>query len=143
MLFRSLRVWCLVSRLLVSATFLEAPVRFQPHRPLEQSDWWLGRAGRKEPCDERGGSHLTVFRALFWTCVPTLQTAEPQLYSLEGRTNSPGMATESGMILGPVPSQFLPQRVEEETDHLLGLPGRGQQLRKPGDSGEGRHCDSL
>ena len=29
------------------------------------------------------------------------------------------------------------------TDNLLGLPGREQQLRKPGDSGEGRHCDSL
>ena len=42
--------------------------------------------------------------------------------SLEGQTNSPGMATESGKVLGPVPSQFLPQRVEEETDHLLGAP---------------------
>ena len=42
--------------------------------------------------------------------------------SLEGQTNSAGMATESGKVLGPVPSQFLPQRVEEETDHLLGAP---------------------
>ena len=46
-------------------------------------------------------------------------------------------------LLGGSPGRNLPQRVEEETDHLLGLPGRGQQLRKPGDSGEGRHCDSL
>ena len=62
-----------------------------------------------------------VFRVLFCTSVLTLRTAEPQLDSLEGRTNSPGMATESGTVLGPVPSQFLPQRVEE-TDHLLGAP---------------------
>ena len=31
------------------------------------------------------------------------------------------MATGSGKALGPVPSQILPQPVEEETDHLLAL----------------------
>ena len=114
--------------------------------------------------------HLTVFRVLFRTGVLTLGTDKPWLDSLEGRTNSPGMATGSGKAPGPVPSQVLPQQVQKETDHLLGaprkaasdrenwelrrrealwlitsleLPGREQQLRKPGDSGEGRHCDSL
>ena len=57
-----------------------------------------------------------------WTGVPTLQTAKPQVDSLEGWTNSPGMATGSGKAPEPVPSQVLPQRVEEETDHLLGAP---------------------
>ena len=61
--------------------------------------------------------------------------AEPQLDSLEGWTNSPGMATGSGKTPGPVPSQVLPQWVEEETDHLLELPGREEQLTKPADSG--------
>ena len=31
------------------ATFLEAPARFQPCRPLEPPDWWLGRVGAGEP----------------------------------------------------------------------------------------------
>ena len=111
------------------------------------------------------GHHLTVFWVLFCTGVLTLQMAKPWLDSLAGQTNTPGMAIGSGKALGPVPSQVLPQRVEEETDHLLGaprkgasdrenwglrgrealwlitslkFPGREQQLRKPGDSGEGR-----
>ena len=54
--------------------------------------------------------HLMVIRVLFQTSVLTLQTVEPQLYSLEGRTHSLGMATGSGKALGPVPSQVLPQR---------------------------------
>ena len=37
--------------------------------------------------------HLKVFRVLFLTSVPTLWTAEPQLDSLEGQTNSLGMPT--------------------------------------------------
>ena len=45
----------MASQLLVSATFLEAPARFQPCQPLEPPDWWLGWAGVKEPRDERGG----------------------------------------------------------------------------------------
>ncbi|MXQ80108.1 hypothetical protein E5288_WYG013740 [Bos mutus] len=36
-----------------------------------------------------------VFRVLFWTSIPTLRMAEPRLDSLEGWTNSPGMATGS------------------------------------------------
>ena len=56
--------------------------------------------------------------------------AEPQMDSLEGRTNSPGMATGSGKTPGPVPSQVLPQWVEEETDHLLGAPRKGATVKK-------------
>ena len=40
------------------------------------------------------------------------------------------MATESGKVLGPVPSQLLPQRVEEETDHLLGAPRKGATVKE-------------
>ena len=47
-------MWCLVSQLLVSATFLEAPERFQPRQPLKPPDWWLRQDGVKEPRDERG-----------------------------------------------------------------------------------------
>ena len=71
-----------------------------------------------------------VFWVLFPTGVPTLRMTEHQLNSLEEQTNSPGMATESGKVLGPVPSQFLPQRVEEETDHLLGAPRKGVSDRE-------------
>ena len=42
-----------------------------------------------------------VFQVLFWTGVPTLWTAEPQLDSLEGWTNSLGMAT--GSVTGVIP----------------------------------------
>ena len=94
---------------------------------------------------------------------PDSQMAEPQMDSLEGRTNSPGMATGSGKVPGPGPSQFLLQQLEEETDHLLGAPRKetsegememenggtvtdnlgaprkGATVRNPGDSGEGRH----
>ena len=78
----------------------------------------------KEAC------RLTVFRGLFQTGVLTLQTAESQLDSLEGWTNSPGMATGSGKALGSVASQVLPQWVEEETDHLLGAPRNGVSDRE-------------
>ena len=64
------------------------------------------------------------------TGVPTLWMAEPQLDSLEGRTNSPGMVTGSSKVPGPVPSQFLPQWVEEQTDHLLGTPRQGASDRE-------------
>ena len=84
-----------------------------------------------------------VFWVLFWTRVLTLWMTEHQLDSLEGRTNSPGVATGSVKAPGPVPSQVLPQQVEEEADHLLGLPGREHQTGKPGDSGKGRDCDYL
>ena len=40
------------------------------------------------------------------------------------------MATESGKAPGPVPSQVLPQRVEEETDHLLGAPRKGAKVKE-------------
>ena len=55
---------------------------------------------------------------------------KPQLDSLEGWTNSPGMATGSGKTPGPVPSQVLPQWVEEETDHLLGAPRKGATVKE-------------
>ena len=44
----------------------------------------------------------------------------------------PGMATGYSKALGLLPSQDLPQRVEEETDHLLGLPGRQHQTGELG-----------
>ena len=71
-----------------------------------------------------------AFLVLFRTSVLTLRIARPQLYSLEGRTESPGMVTGSGKALGPVPSQVLPQWVEEETDHLLGAPRKGATLKE-------------
>ena len=71
-----------------------------------------------------------VFQVLFQTSVPTLWTAKSQLDSLEGWTKSPGMATGSGKALGPVPSQVLPQRIKEETDHLLGAPLKGASDRE-------------
>ena len=40
------------------------------------------------------------------------------------------MATGSGKTPGPVPSQVLPQWVEEETDHLLGAPRKGATVKK-------------
>ena len=162
-------MWCLVFWVLVSATFLEAPARFPNHASL-LSCWTDGVAWleRRNPETDKEVCHLTVFRVLFQTGVLTFWMTEPWPDSLEGWTNSLGMAT--GKVLGPVPSQFLPQRVEEETDHLLGaprketsdrekwrlgrmealwliisleLPGRKQQLRTPGDLGEGKYCDSL
>ena len=89
----------------------------------------------KETC------HLPVFQVLFQTGVLTLRTAKTRPDSLEGQTNSPGMAIGYCKALGLVPSQDLPQRVEEETDHLLGLTGREHQIERPGDLGEARHCD--
>ena len=74
--------------------------------------------------------HLMVIWVLFQTSVLILQIAEPQPDSLEGQTNSPGMATGSGKVPGPVPSQFLPQWVKEETDHLLGAPRKGASDRE-------------
>ena len=74
--------------------------------------------------------HVTVFRVIFWTSVPTLRMAKPRLDSLEGWTNSPGLATGSGKAPGPVPSQVLPQWVEVETDHLLGAPRKGASDRE-------------
>ena len=40
------------------------------------------------------------------------------------------MATGSGKTPGPVPSQVLPQWVEEETDHLLGAPKKGATVKE-------------
>ena len=48
-------MWCLVSQVLVSATFLEVSERFQPRQPPESPDWWLGWARAKEPRDKQGG----------------------------------------------------------------------------------------
>ena len=85
---------------------------------------------------------MMVFPELFWPSVLTLPMAKSRLESLEGLTDSPGMATGSGKALGPVPSQVLPQWAEEERlITSLELPGREQRLRKPGNSGEGRRCD--
>ena len=38
------------------------------------------------------------------------------------------MATDK--VLEPVLSQVLPQRVEEETDHLLGAPRKGTTVKE-------------
>ena len=40
------------------------------------------------------------------------------------------MATGSGKALGTGPSEVLLQWVEEETDHLLGAPGKGTSDRE-------------
>ena len=126
----TLQVWCLISQVLISATFLGAPAKFQPHRPLELLDWWVGWAGAKEPWDGRGGAPPDGIRVLFRTGVLTLGTDKPWLDSLEGWTNSPGMATGSGKAPGPVPSQVLPQQVQKETDHLLGAPRKAASERE-------------
>ena len=44
----------MVSRVLVSTTFLEAPERFQLLRPLDPLDWGLSQVIVKEPRDEQG-----------------------------------------------------------------------------------------
>ena len=80
---------------------------------------------------------LTVLRVLFWTSVWTLQMAEPQLHSLEGQTNSPGMPQDKVRPRGQSLGRNLFQWVEEEIDHLLGLPGREHQIGRPGDLGKG------
>ena len=49
-------MWCLVSWVLISATFLQAPARFQPCQPFDLSDWWLGQVGAEEPQNEQGGA---------------------------------------------------------------------------------------
>ena len=87
--------------------------------------------------------HVTVFWVLFWTSVPTLRMAKPRLDSLEGWTNSPGMATGSGKAPGPVPSQVLPQWVEVETDHLLGAPRKGATVKETWGLWRRECCDSL
>ena len=77
--------------------------------------------------------HLMVIRVLFQTSVLTLQIAEPRPDSLEGGTNSPGMATGSGKAPEPVPSQVLPQQISltpKETDHLLGAPRKAASDRE-------------
>ena len=40
------------------------------------------------------------------------------------------MATGSGKAPGPLPSHVLPQRVGEETDHLLGAPRKGATVKE-------------
>ena len=74
--------------------------------------------------------HMTVLRVLFPTGVLTLQMAKPLLDSLEGWTNLLGLATGSGKAPGPVPSQVLPQRVEEEADLLIGAPRKGAAVKE-------------
>ena len=74
--------------------------------------------------------HLTVFQVLFPISVLTLQMAKPLRDSLEGRTNSLGMATGSGKAPDPDPSQVLPQQTEDESDHLLGAPRKGATVKE-------------
>ena len=83
----------LVSPVLVSATFLEAPARFQPCWLLEPPDWWLCCVGAEGSEMNEEAHHLMVIWVLFQTSVLILQIAEPQPDSLEGQTNSPGKAT--------------------------------------------------
>ena len=82
--------WCLVSRLLVSATLVEAPARFQPCWPLEPLDWRLSQTGglagleQRNPKMNEEACHVPVFRVLFQISVLTLWKAESQLDSQEG-----------------------------------------------------------
>ena len=96
---------------------------------------WLRRGTRKYATWWYSGF---CFGPVFWL---SWQASWPD--SLEGGTNSSETATGWGKALGLVPSQDLPQQAEEETDHHLGLPGRKHHIGRTGDSGEGRHCDSL
>ena len=116
---------------LVAATFPEAPARFQPRRPLEPPDWWLV----KEPGDERGGAPADgVPGSLSDPCSDSPDDLAPT-DSLEGRTNSAGMATGKSKAPGQSPGRDLLQWVEEEADHFPGLPRRELQIGRTGDSG--------
>ena len=94
--------------------------------------WTGGSAGSEWKSAEtnKAACPLTVFQALFRTGVLTLRTAKPRPDTLEGWTNSPGTVTGSGKALGPVPSEVLPQWIEEETDHPLGAPRKGASDRE-------------
>ena len=84
----TLRVWCLVSRVLVSATFLEAPARSNHAGPLS---YWtgLGHAEAKEPRDEgRGAPPDGIPGSLSDRCFGQAQTG-----LIGGTTNLPGGAT--------------------------------------------------
>ena len=58
---------------------------------------------QRNPETNKEARHLMVFWVLFRTSVLTLRMAKPQLDSLEGQTNSPGMATGSVKALGQSP----------------------------------------
>ena len=118
----------MVSQVLVSATFLEAPARFQSHQPLEPLAGGSAQLERRNPETSEEVCHQTVLRVLFQTGVPILRMAKPRLDPLEGWASSPGTATGSGKALGPVPSQALPQWVEEEADLLIGAPRKGADI---------------
>ena len=163
----TLQVWCLVSRGPVSATFLEAPARCQPRQPLEPPDWWLGRAGVKEPWDKRGGTPPDdILGSLSDQCSYSLDGQVPT--ELIGGTDQltrnshrirwgsragPRAGREASWMITFLELLGREQQLRKPLDsggreasswliNSLGLPGREQQLRKPGDS-EGRHCDSL
>ena len=127
-------MWCLVSQLLVSATFLEGPARFQPHWPHEPLDWRLGWAGTKEPWDEQGGLPPdSILGSLSDLCSNSLDCrAWTRLIGWMDQLTRNGHRIRS-----------YPNRQKRRLTTSLEFPGREQHLRKAGDSGEGKHCDSL
>ena len=105
-------------------------MRYQPHWPLEPPDCWLGCAGAKEPQDNRGGMAPDgILGSLSDRCSDSSDGRAPT--ELIGGTDQ--LTRNDHRIRSP--SRNLPQRVEEETDHLLGLPGREHQIGRLGDLG--------
>ena len=68
--------------------------------------------------------HLAVSRVLFWTSVPTLRTAEPNGTHWSERPTHQEWSQDKTKLQDWSPGRNLPQQVEEETDHLPGLPDR-------------------
>ena len=139
---RTLWVWCLISRLLVSATFLEVLTKI----PTMPAPWATRLVAR--PCWREGTLRWMRRRAIwrysrssfglvFWLS----RQLSPNLTHWRDGPTHQEWPQDQVRPRGQAPARSYPNR--QKTGLSSGLPGRQQQLRKPGDSGEGRHCDSL
>ena len=88
---------------------------------------WQGWMEQRNPEMNKEAGHLMVFQVLFQTGVSPLPMAKPW------RTNSPG----KGKVPGPVPRQEPTPTVRRGEWSPPWAPRKGEQLRKPGYSGEG------
>ena len=136
----TLWVWCLVSRVLVSATFLKDPERFQPHWPLEPLEWWLSQVKVKEPRNEQGGMTPdgilgTLFQISGWPSPDWTHSRDRPTHQEWPR----GQVKPWGQ--SPVRRSYPDKQKRLITS--LELPGREHQIGRPGDSGKGRYCDTL